>query len=297
MRAWLIYGVGVLAGGATLAPLVWMAVHATFPDSSLAAQPFHRYVHRSLLLLALAGLWPLTRLLQTSFVHGLGVRWGRVPVRNFFIAGGVGFISLGTIALIVISGGGRNLAATVSPSEWPRKIVAAIATALVVALVEETLFRGALFTSLRRWGSWWTAAGWSSAWYALVHFFQRTSDPPTVTVGSGWVVLAEMMSGFIHLPSLFPGFFNLFLAGWILALVRERSGGLASCIGLHAAWIFWLKIYGSLTVMNPEAHPWIWGSEKLVDGWLALVVLGLTLFGVHWGWRHPRVPAKNAYAP
>ena len=48
-------------------------------------------------------------------------------------------------------------------------------------------------------------------------------------------------------------------------------------IGIHSGWIFWLKSYGFLTQEKPDANTWIWGSGKLIDGWIALLVLGLVL--------------------
>ena len=63
----------------------------------------------------------------------------------------------------------------------------------------------------------------------------------------------------------------------ILALAYQRTGTLYFSIGLHAGWIFWLKSYGFLTNSQAEAGTWFWGTAKLVDGWLALIVLTLVL--------------------
>ena len=74
-----------------------------------------------------------------------------------------------------------------------------------------------------------------------------------------------------------PGFFNLTLAGVLLALAYQRTGNLYFSIGLHAGWIFWLKSYGAFTKDVANANVWLWGTGKMTDGWLALVVLTLTL--------------------
>src|SRR5438477_12469048 len=69
VRSLLIYAGGVFLGGALLAPwMAWgvqsLATHV--PEfHRLADHPFHRYINRSLLALALIALWPLLR--------GLGV--------------------------------------------------------------------------------------------------------------------------------------------------------------------------------------------------------------------------------
>ena len=94
---------------------------------------------------------------------------------------------------------------------------------------------------------------------------------------SGFVQLAGMVRGFLELGQLVLGFLNLTLAGVILGLAYQRSGSLYFSIGLHAGWIFWLKSYGFMTRELPATHPWLWGSSKLIDGWGALAVLGVTL--------------------
>src|SRR5436190_1719664 len=65
LRWLLIYLLVVFVGGALLAPWLyaltqWGATH--FPSlQHLAKNPFHRFVHRALLGLALIFLWPLFR--------------------------------------------------------------------------------------------------------------------------------------------------------------------------------------------------------------------------------------------
>jgi hypothetical protein len=51
-------------------------------------------------------------------------------------------------------------------------------------------------------------------------------------------------------------------------------------IGLHAGWIFWVKAYFSLTLQAKGSNLWLWGTGRMavVNGWLALPVLVLTLF-------------------
>jgi membrane protease YdiL (CAAX protease family) len=86
-----------------------------------------------------------------------------------------------------------------------------------------------------------------------------------------------MCTGFIEWQSLFPAFFNLAIAGWALALARERTGSLWFSIGLHAGWIFWVKSFAFLTVALPTSNAWVWGSSRLIDGWVAMAILAITI--------------------
>lgn len=288
IRAWLVYLALVLSIGASVAPALWQGVQWLAPHSSLATQPFHRYVHRSLLVLAIVGLWPLSKTLGAKFPQGLGIRLGIRPVENALLGWTLGLGSLGTVALLSIWAGARTPHFSASAAEWAAKLGGALATALVVGVLEEGLFRGALLTSLRRRHSWVVAATCSSGLYALVHFFQRTPEPPTVSWLSGWVILGQMMAGFWDWTTLVPGFFSLFLIGWILAVTRDRTDGLAASIGLHGAWIFWLKACGFAMVTSPTAAPSVWGSNKWVDGWATFAMLGVTLVFVQARWPKPR---------
>ena len=86
-----------------------------------------------------------------------------------------------------------------------------------------------------------------------------------------------MLRGFADVEQVVPGFFNLTLAGALLALAFQRTGNLYFSIGLHAGWIFWLRSYGFLARETAGSSPWFWGTRNLIDGWLALVVLSLLL--------------------
>ena len=76
LRVLAVYTVVMFLGAELLAPWLYAMVQATaktFPH--LAAVPFHRFVNRSLLILALAGLWPLLRALGL-----MSVVFVRLPV-------------------------------------------------------------------------------------------------------------------------------------------------------------------------------------------------------------------------
>jgi hypothetical protein len=82
-----------------------------------------------------------------------------------------------------------------------------------------------------------------------------------------------MLGGFVDVEQVVPGFFNLTLAGALLALGYQYTGNLYFSMGMHAGWIFCLKCYGVITREAANANAWFWGTGKLIDGWLALIVL------------------------
>jgi len=270
IRALSIYLAAVFIGGGLLAPWLFRLSEAL---GITEAAPFHRVVHRSLLGVALAGLWPLLRFSGLSSWPGLGFtpvpRWRGRLVRGFLL----GFTSLAIVAAGALIAGVRVW--HVDPEAPPVVLVllGAAMTAVIVALLEEILFRGAIFGTLRQSNHWIAALLLSSAIYSIVHFFQRAPmRPAQITWTSGLELLPKMVRGFGDLQQIVPGVFVLLVAGAILAAAYQRTGSLHFSIGLHAGWIFWAQSYAVVTKQQTPAHPF-WGSAKMIDGWFGLIVL------------------------
>src|SRR6185295_13006396 len=183
----------------------------------------------------------------------------------------LGFASLAVLAIIALAAGTLIL---VSELAQPgQKILEAALAAVVVAIMEEALFRGLLFGALRKSMHWLAALVISSVIYAGVHFLQNVKVNGPVTWLSGLEMLPQMMRGFGNWHEVVPGFLNLTLAGLVLGVAYQRTGNLWFSIGMHAGWIFWLKSYGILTRETAGINQWVWGTSKMFNGWLALPIL------------------------
>ena len=265
--ALVIYVVVVFFGGALLAPwLYWLAqdfapwlnwLEQHFPHfiPKIAGAPFHRFVDRSVLIVALAGVWPMLRALGAKSLRDTGL----VPPygQSKKLSGGflLGFISLAAVAGTVLFAGGRTLTGGVSAGKILETALRAAGTAAVVATLEEIMFRGGVFGGLRRVFYWPLALGLSSLIYALVHFLHRADFTGAVAWYSGLALLPRLFSGFADFRALIPGFFSLTLAGVLLGLAYQRTGNLYFSIGLHAGWVFWLKILARLLPTFPRPPP------------------------------------------
>jgi uncharacterized protein len=296
IRALFIYLAVVFIGGGLLAPWVYWAADAVGLMDAAIRPPFHRVVTRCLLILALAGIWPLLRYAGLNSWRGLGLApvplWRRRLVQGFLL----GFTSLAVVAACALVAGVR--AWHVDPEAPPLVLVllGAAMTAVIVAVLEEALFRGAVFGTLRQSNHWVAALLLSSAIYSIVHFFQRAPMRPSqITWTSGLELLPQMVRGFADPQQIVPGFFVLLLAGAILAAACQQTGSLHFSIGLHAGWIFWAQSYAIVTKQQASAlHPF-WGSAKMIDGWFGLIVLAPLL-----AWFLRRPPEKgtaNGQAP
>ena len=245
----------------------WSASHFSALDS-LATQPFHRYLNRSFLIVALLTLWPFLRIVGMRSWRDLGLgrpahRW-RSLGRGFMI----GFVSLACVATVTLAFDGRGLNLAGDFSTMSRRLVNSLFSALVVGVLEESLFRGALFGSLRKIVPWSSALLLSSVFFAALHFLQRPAPRDGLSWAAGLALLPRMLGVFAEPKMLVPSFFTLVLAGLLLGLVYQKTGNLYCSIGMHAGWIFWQKTYGFLTRDAVGSNPLIWGSRKMVDGGL-----------------------------
>lgn len=274
LRAVLIYIAAILLCGALVAPWLYhiaQSVSETFP--ALAQQPFHRFVSRTMLATALVGLWPFLRATGLASASALGlvghphqIRW----LSTGFLVG-VGTVML--VAVCVLATGARKLDPGLAGTGWLGKLAGITATAVVVGMLEEVLFRGALFGALRRVWHWAFALVVSSVLFASAHLIQGARVEGTVGWLTGFVVLGRMFEGFCYWHRLMPTFINLTLVGVVLCIGYHRTRSLHFPIGLHAGWVFALKIYGWLTAKAEQANTVFWGTHKFIDGWLAFFVL------------------------
>jgi uncharacterized protein len=271
-----LFLVAVFAGGALLAPWLYHALQALAPGTKLARTPFARVVNRSLLLVALLGIPFYVRASGIRRWADVGVDPRRLRWRRVAAGFALGFCSLAAVCGVALASGARTLSPR-TPGQLAGQFAGALATALFVAVIEELLFRGAIYGGLKRAMPWGAALVVSSAIYAIVHFMARPSNPPEIGWLSGLRVLPTMLAGMLEPGGLVPAFVNLTLAGMVLGLSYHFTGDILASIGIHAGWIFWLKFYGYLTRAVPGTDPVFWGTRKLVDGWLAFVALVVVL--------------------
>ncbi len=290
LAAFLVYLALVFLGGPLVAPWIYGAAQH-FADTWpwVADQPFRRYVNRCMLVFALLGMYPLIRAFGARSAAELGLvkprgHWGK-------LLGGValGFASLAVIVVVCMIAGVRVWGYDLDVPVFVKILLEAALTGISVSIIEELLFRGAVFGAFRKVMHWRWAALISSAIYAILHFMKRVDDLTPDHWYSGLVVLGHMFSGFADWHEVVPGFFNLTLAGMLLALAYQKSGNLWFSIGLHGGWIFWRRAYGALTdqprvdgvEVGPSPHEWFFGTKTMTDGWLAALVL-LVALGVLW---------------
>ncbi|HEX4119689.1 MAG TPA: hypothetical protein VH619_03595, partial [Verrucomicrobiae bacterium] len=149
IRSLLIYFAVVFLGGSLLAPwLYWFTHWAAM--SALAATPFHRYLARALEIIALLSLVPLLSRCEMLRWRALGLGKQGRPAVDLLQGFCLGFASLACVALLALAAHGRVLAHAQSPMQLINSLLITALVAVIVAVIEEILFRGALFGILRQ---------------------------------------------------------------------------------------------------------------------------------------------------
>jgi membrane protease YdiL (CAAX protease family) len=164
------------------------------------------------------------------------------------------------------------------------RAVQALLGGLLVAALEETFFRGALYSAIAHRGGAWSAILWSSLLFALLHFMKPRGLPEGIAYdwAGNWQVFVSTFVSPWQWRNL-DSFIALLLVGVFLGLVRRITGHIGWCIGLHAGWVFVIQVARFVTD-DDQAAPlaWLAGDYDGVIGWLAAGWIGALAMGLVW---------------
>jgi CAAX protease family protein len=157
----------------------------------------------------------------------------------------------------------------------------AAAVGLLIALVEESIFRGALFTGLYKQTGAVIATFFSSLIYATVHFIRYRDLPADADISwlTGLTMMPQAFRRF-HEWSIMDYFLTLFIFGVLLALLRLKHKSIAACIGVHAGIVMLIKISDYVTNRTHSSnYDYLVSQYNSTFGWISFIVIFLfTLF-------------------
>jgi uncharacterized protein len=296
MRAFAWFFGLILAGLAAMGLLAypaWQLVHPTFDF------PFHRVASRLGMLALLVGLVLVSRRLGVADRASLGYGLRRpLFVRELFTALALGWVLMAAVVAVMIALDLRDLkpgvtldAATLAPLA-----LKGVISGLLVALIEETFLRGAMFTAIQRESGTRLAIVLTALVYSATHFIARMRIPADqVHPGSGLDLLAGTLRLFGDPLHIADAFLCLFAVGVVLGMARALTGNIAACIGLHAGWVAVITLVRE-TSQADRSH----GLSVLLStfdgmvGWFVLVWtigIGVLLYFVYRR-RSPLTPAR-----
>jgi uncharacterized protein len=280
MRAFAWFVGALIAAGLAAAAIDYPVFELT---SRVAHWPFHRVAGRITMLTAIAALVWLCRHLRLTTKRdlGFGLPWRRF-VNVSALWGVVGIATAAVGAAILVAGGLRVVtdASLGSPVHLLHLLLIGVSSGLAVALIEETVMRGAMHTAIARESGQLAAVLLTAPLFAVLHFFAKQHvDAPDWA--SGLHLLARSFAP-LGEPSLVLDSFLAWLAvSLVLSLTRVLTGNIATSIGLHAGWVVVLRILQESTGTGALHSPWVGRFDGLLGYWLlpwsAAIALGLWL--------------------
>ncbi|MBI4550235.1 MAG: CPBP family intramembrane metalloprotease [Candidatus Omnitrophica bacterium] len=247
---------------------------------SFAPFKFERILSRLVMVSSLAAVVLFVRLRRAD-IEGWGLAPGRWSWKRLWAGFAAGSATLGLLTLAELPLGGRTVDLNL-PVWWKLlyKPWEYLASAFLIALIEETFFRGFVYQSARR--RWPAAASLfvTNFFYAAVHFFKggHYPVPAEPTAADSFKIMLHLGDAFLKPAEIAPSFLGLFLFGLILSYAYFKTGSLALSIGLHAGCVFFLKMDNWFIASVPGASPLVFGDKNLYSGVLGWLFLGL-LFG------------------
>ena len=249
----------------------WLALHPHFD------LPFHRIGERIGMVALAAGFVAVARRLRLADRASLGYGLPRpLFVREMLTGLALGVATMGVVVAVMSALGLLEWSRPDSGSALARLIVARLLSGLVVALIEETFVRGAMYTAIERESGVRTAVLLTALLYAASHFFGKVRiAPEDVTAWSGVALLTQSLQAFAHFAGILDAFLALTAVGVVLALVRRATGNIAACLGLHAGWVWVMLVVHELAAPRPDAPLGFLLSR--FDGFVGWLVLTWTV--------------------
>ncbi|MBN1959549.1 MAG: CPBP family intramembrane metalloprotease [Deltaproteobacteria bacterium] len=271
----LVFIISTVLLGCILAPPLYWLGHAV-GDSGLwpflSEFEFHRYFTRAILIAAIVLLWPLLRALQIRRWSDLGLAANPARIRHILLGFLFASLGLGITAAILVVTDRAYMRDAIRYANLPNALLSGV----VVAFIEESLFRGALFGALRKSFTWLKALIILSIVFAALHFLKPPDNIQfdTVTWISGFELFPQLFWQYGDPILLFGGFLTLIIFSLVLGFTVVQTKSLYAAMGLHAGWVFALKGFKQFGRLKGE--PSIWVGSDLLTGLVPVFLVAAT---------------------
>ncbi|MFZ9609164.1 MAG: type II CAAX prenyl endopeptidase Rce1 family protein [Methylococcales bacterium] len=245
------------------------------------AIPFRQILTRSTQLFLVLSIFPIMAYLKVN-KEELGFAPIGVLSKQLLQGFGLGFIVLIPVLVVLYV-----LKVTVYKGQfWTVGLMINAMTmnllvALLISVIEETLFRGIVLVGLKRKLPVIAAIILTSTYYAGLHFLSIKTNLAVqdITISSGFLMLGEAVGNLFRLASV-PAFFALLMVGIFLGVLRtQKKISLGLCIGCHTSWVWLIKINKKLfnTDFSAQYHYLVSSYDgiigPLVGGWIMIVIV------------------------
>lgn len=265
----------ILLGITSSACVISYLIALSFNDPSILRKLMIRLSQLMLLL----SIFPISKWLHLNKAM-LGYAPFKTMFKQFWRGFGLSLLILLPIFITLCSLGVHSIDMTKAWSlAWvAKKIGIAFGLALLIGLVEESVFRGLLLTSLRKYLSAFSAILISSIYYAGLHFLDSKSpvSDQTLTLKGSFELLGDAYHNVFFMQD-WTAFLALCAVGLFLGVLRWRGEmNLALCIGCHTGWVTQIRMCKSSFNVD-FASPYAFLVSHY-DGVIGLLVAGWLFF-------------------
>jgi uncharacterized protein len=285
MRAFVSFIAVLIAAGLAAAAIAYPLFELT---SHIASWPFHRVFGRIAMLTAIAGLVWLCRRLGVVTRRDLGYGLPRSRFLRVAALGWLTGIATASLGAAFLLGTGLRIVtdpALASAAHVARLLWIGLSSGLAVALIEETVMRGALHTAIERESGQWSAALLTAPLFAVLHFFAKPHiDAPGWM--SGFELLARSFAPLASFAVVLDSLLAWLAVSLVLSLTRILTGNIATAIGLHAGWVVVLRILQESTGTGTLRSAWVGRFDGLLGYWVLpwAAAVGLLLWLTRGAW-------------
>jgi membrane protease YdiL (CAAX protease family) len=280
-----------------LGAMLFAAIASPWVQAMLAPVaefPLHRVFSRLMLLGMIGGTaWLVVRHYRDCReLLGFNRPWPQFLQRALLgLLAGLALMLLAVAPLVLLDVRQWNERFPDDAASWLSLALKGLASGLAVALLEETFFRGAMQGALQRRGATRWALLAVPLLYSAVHFLGGAARVPReeVDAWSGFIVWQGLFADFGEPQRILDAFVALYCVGVLLALVRQRCGDIAGCIGLHAGFVTVIAVFRRISAPAPDSNwSFLVGSFDGLLGWWIAAVTALLCLAL---WR---VPVRTA---
>ena len=199
----------------------------------------------------------------------------------------VAIITIALMTVIQYFAGFRHY----QPRSWDyilSKGAVALLSSFIVAIMEETIFRGLLFSSFKtRFRSMYSAI-FTSLIFASLHIFSLDHFLKSIKAAQANFAGTDPLAGFYHMALfmqplcdwqvVLPGFIGLFICSLMLCGLTMKTGCLWPAIATHFGWVFTIKMTGRIWPYDKEAAAatglqWLLGEKFVATGVLGWIIV------------------------
>ncbi len=280
----------LLALALTCAISPWLALGADWAQArwpSLIDEriPFSRIFNRAFMISGFIMFIVCRRWLRVDGLKALVAVGYRTAGRGLSI--GLA-LSIGSMILLVVVMSVADVFTPffrVSLGDAIGRFFGALAAGVFAGFLEEVFFRGILFKGLLEEGRVLRAYVLANLFYSAIHFVKPGNAYflDGIKPLAGIQHLFTTFAPFLDPLPLLPGIFGLFLIGVVLSFALSRSGNLYLAVGLHAGWVFSLKMLRVFGDFTRDELGWAFGSTdpKIVSGvatWIGILLVGVAIY-------------------